>query len=523
MMFLPKPYKFVQNVSDSDDKAKGKCYMKFSIKRFLPTKRRIIQLYAALLFNANIKGFASGRIYKGNLKNICAPGLNCYSCPGASGACPLGSLQNSLFSSNQRLPYYVFGIILLYGLLFGRWICGFLCPFGLIQELFHKFKTPKLKKSKVTKVFSYFKYVLLIFFVVILPLIYSLQKFALPAFCKYICPAGTLEGAMGLLMHPDNSSVFDMLGPLFTWKFVLLVIFIVGSVFVYRFFCRFFCPLGAIYGFFNKISFIGVKLDVPSCTDCGKCITKCQMDITRVGDHECIACGECISACPTNAISWKGPKVLLRANEISENESSPEKTQKSKNKTLAVRITAWVTALAVLAGVLVYCNFFDKPVNPVTPPPAVDSTVDAPVGKEVGNACYSVDVEIIDSSEKFNVLNTRGKITVINFWGTWCGPCVQELPYFDTVSSKYSEQVSVFALHSDHDKQTAKKFVDSTYPESNITFCIDNDNVLFNLLIGGDMFPATVILDQNGIIVFTANRSLTLKELEEVIKPLIEE
>ena len=135
-------------------------------KAHMPTKRKLIQLYAALLFNANLKGFITGDIYKGPVKNTCSPGLGCYSCPGAVGACPLGALQNALSSSGKTAPYYVFGIIMLYGLMFGRWICGFLCPFGLIQELIHKIPTPKLKKSKVTRVLSYFKYVILVFFVV---------------------------------------------------------------------------------------------------------------------------------------------------------------------------------------------------------------------------------------------------------------------------------------------------------------------------------------------------------------------
>jgi hypothetical protein len=121
------------------------------LKALIPSKRKLIQLYAALLFNANIKGFVTGKIYKGGSKNICAPGINCYSCPGAVGACPLGSLQNALGSSQHRAPFYVIGILLLYGLLLGRFICGFLCPFGLIQELVYKINTPKLKKNKVTR------------------------------------------------------------------------------------------------------------------------------------------------------------------------------------------------------------------------------------------------------------------------------------------------------------------------------------------------------------------------------------
>ena len=153
-------------------------------KNLIPTKRKLIQLYCALLFNANLKGFVQGSIYKGNTKAICMPGLNCYSCPGAVGACPLGSLQNALGSSQHRAPFYGIGILLLYGLLLGRLICGFICPFGFIQELLYKIKTPKLKKNKVTRILSFFKYIILAFLVIMVPLFYALKDKAVPAFCK---------------------------------------------------------------------------------------------------------------------------------------------------------------------------------------------------------------------------------------------------------------------------------------------------------------------------------------------------
>lgn len=278
--------------------------------RHKPSKRRIIQLYAALLYNANIKGFFNGRIYKGPTKNLCVPGLNCYSCPGAVGACPLGSLQNALSASSVRTPTYIIGILALFGLMLGRTICGFLCPVGLGQELLYKIKTPKLKKSRVTRVLSYFKYVVLIALVVIVPL-----AFTVPGFCEYICPAGTFEGGLGLLTNPNNEGLLANLGPLFSWKFTLLVLIIVASVFIFRVFCRFLCPLGAIYGFFSKIALLGVKLDKEKCTDCGLCVGVCKMDIKRVGDHECIHCGACISVCPAKAISWKGSSLFVRAND----------------------------------------------------------------------------------------------------------------------------------------------------------------------------------------------------------------
>ena len=96
-----------------------------------------IQSVAALIQNANFKGFFTGKIYTGAGKNVCVPGLNCYSCPGAVGACPLGSLQNYLSGMKFRFPYYVLGLLLFFGALLGRAVCGFLCPFGFLQDLLY--------------------------------------------------------------------------------------------------------------------------------------------------------------------------------------------------------------------------------------------------------------------------------------------------------------------------------------------------------------------------------------------------
>lgn len=101
-------------------------------------KRTLIQILTAFLYNGNLPGFLNGRIWQGPSKSICVPGLNCYSCPGALGACPLGALQSSLSGVLLRFPFYVLGLMLLFGLLFGRTVCGWLCPFGFIQELLYK-------------------------------------------------------------------------------------------------------------------------------------------------------------------------------------------------------------------------------------------------------------------------------------------------------------------------------------------------------------------------------------------------
>lgn len=182
-----------------------------------------------------------------------------------------GRSQNAIASSGSRTPVYVLGILLLYGITLGRTICGFLCPVGLLQELLHKIPSFKVKKGRVTRVLSYLKYVILAIFVILVPLWYALQSYPVPAFCKYICPAGTFEGAIGLLSNPANRDKFSMLGILFTRKFVIMLIIALACVFIYRAFCRFLCPLGAIYGLFAKIAVVGVKVEAPKCTSCGRC------------------------------------------------------------------------------------------------------------------------------------------------------------------------------------------------------------------------------------------------------------
>jgi len=489
----------------------GVSKMKERIKRLIPSKRKIMQLYFALLFNANLKGFISGNIYQGNSKQICAPGINCYSCPGAIGACPLGSLQGS-FSADHSTIYYVCGILLLYSVMFGRMICGWLCPFGLVQELVYKIKTPKLKKSPVTRILSFFKYVALVFFVFIVPIIYAFRDTPLPSFCKYICPAGTLEGGIGLLSNAVNESYFSMLGPLFTWKFLLMVSILVGSIFIFRLFCRFICPLGALYGLFNKISVFGIKLDNSKCTHCGLCQSKCKVDIKHVGDQECISCGECIDVCPTKAISWKGSKIFLKANE------KPAEGKNKKAKLICRCISALVL-IAVLVGAIVY-YWNETPTLDAPESPAVSDDVQQ--GNQPGQLCFGSDLQVVtpEGLQTDTVDPTKtGKISIINFWGTWCTPCVNELPYFDQIATEYADTVSVFAIHTNMVIETAPEFLGKYYPDSLITFASDGAGESYYSTLGGrGTYPYTVILDENGVILKVFVSSLEYEDLKEVVE-----
>lgn len=473
------------------------------LKSLKPSRRKIIQLYTALLFNANLKGFISGSIYQGQTKVMCVPGLNCYSCPGAVGACPLGSLQGS-FSADKSTIYYVGGILLIYAIMLGRTICGWACPFGLIQELLYKIKTPKLRKNRFTKILSYLKYIILIFFVFVVPIAYAFRDTPFPAFCKYICPAGTLEGGISLLANKVNDSYFSMLGPIFTWKFLLLVSIVVTSIFIFRMFCRFICPLGALYGLFNKISVFGVTVDSHKCTNCGLCANKCKLDIKTVGDAECINCGECINVCPTNAIRWKGFKAK---NDITN-------TDKHKKAKLVTRIISAVLMIFLLAGsIAFYWN---------------ESNTKIEYGTEIGDMCYGAQLPIVTpdgvSENTINPAET-GKITVVNFWGTWCTPCVKELPYFDQIASEYKDTVTVVAIHSNASKETSPEYVKNHYPNSSLIFANDipDENDTFNgkyyLNLGGSgAYPYTVILDENGVIQEIFVKALHYEDLKEAIE-----
>lgn len=270
-------------------------------------KRWIVQAFAALAANPLLGNFFKGKIYQGKSKYVCVPGLNCYSCPAAIGSCPIGSLQAVLADYKYKFSFYMAGLIALFGMIAGKWICGWLCPFGFLQDLLHKIPGKKLKIPKKLKWLEYSKYVFLIVFVIALPLL-VVNEFGLgdPWYCKYICPSGTVLASFPLML--TNPQLHDSIGLLFYWKAALAVLILAAAVFIYRFFCRFMCPLGAIYGLFNKISFLKMYVDDDKCISCGKCEEVCKLDINTAkhpNHTSCIRCGDCRHACPTKAISQK--------------------------------------------------------------------------------------------------------------------------------------------------------------------------------------------------------------------------
>lgn len=269
-------------------------------------KRTALQAAFALIQNANFKGFFTGKIYTGATKQVCVPGLNCYSCPGAIGACPIGSLQNSLTGLKFKFPYYVLGLLIFFGALLGRLICGFLCPFGFLQDLIYKIPfVKKLHTFNGDSKLRYIKYIVLAVLVVLLPILFKLT----PAFCKYICPSGTLSGV--LLALADNR-LFNAMGSLFTLKLCILIFVILISIVICRPFCKYLCPLGAFYGPFNKVSVFQLSVDKDRCTGCNVCFHKCDMAVNpseNPNSCECIRCMKCVHECPEKALKFKNSVI----------------------------------------------------------------------------------------------------------------------------------------------------------------------------------------------------------------------
>lgn len=267
--------------------------------------RLCVQIVFTALTNGYLLGFARGKIYRGGSKQLCVPGLNCYSCPGAIGSCPIGSLQAVIGSRDFKFSFYVIGFLMITGSLIGRFVCGWLCPFGLVQDLLHKI--PFVKKTKnlpLHKYLRHLKYVILVVFVFALPLLLTGPGgYASPWFCKLICPSGSLLA--GLPLVSMNPNLQKIVGFLFGWKMSILLLIVVLSIATYRPFCKYLCPLGAIYGLFNRFALYRYEIDEGKCTRCGLCQKKCDMDVKvyeTPNSPECIRCGTCISVCPKNAI-----------------------------------------------------------------------------------------------------------------------------------------------------------------------------------------------------------------------------
>lgn len=268
--------------------------------------RHLFQLIWTALSNGYWIGFTQGKIYQGQGKLYCLPGLNCYSCPGALASCPVGAVQAMLTGGQKSFPFYALGFLLCFGTLLGRGVCSFFCPFGFVQDMLRKLR-PKSWKRQVSlpPVFRKLPYLILFVFVIILPLTMTDQfGISSPAFCKWLCPSGTLLGGVPLLLQDEG--LRGIIGTLFYWKLSLLLVILLWSVIEYRPFCKYLCPLGVFYGLFQSISLFHMSYNKDKCIQCKKCHKACEMGVQVTespNSSACVRCGDCVKVCPTSALS----------------------------------------------------------------------------------------------------------------------------------------------------------------------------------------------------------------------------
>ena len=225
------------------------------------------------------------------MHSFCAPVFHCYACPLATFACPIGVIAQ--FTALHLIPFIAIGTLITAGALLGSLICGWICPFGLLQDLASKIPTPRLK---IPRWMGYFRYVILVGAVIVIPFLFGESH---PLFICKICPAGFFEKAV-----PDMTSAAIADNPI-PWpniiKMVIGGVFLVAVLFTNRPWCRILCPLGAIFGFFNRFSILSMKLDDHHCTQCGRCRTICSYGVKpdkSPNSDSCLRCMECTKCGP---------------------------------------------------------------------------------------------------------------------------------------------------------------------------------------------------------------------------------
>ena len=290
--------------------------------------RRFTQVGIGVIFtNSYINAIWTKGLYEGPLRQICIPGLNCHSCPFSVLACPIGIMQS--FLCNHQIPFYLIGYIALIGILVGRAACGWICPFGWLQDMMFKIKS---RKFGIPKFLTHIKWVSLLLLTLLLPYFTAVHWFS------KLCPYGALIGAIPWAVWNPINPVFQepviapgSYGFWFVVKMVILVGFLLWFVLAKRPFCRVACPMGLIFSWFNKISLLKIEapkaqyssqetiaqttpqvinwltLEVPKaqCSGCKLCKSICPTDLDVPDEVESSACIKCLDCLACDHIEAK--------------------------------------------------------------------------------------------------------------------------------------------------------------------------------------------------------------------------
>lgn len=274
--------------------------------------RRLTQISSAVLSNSYLGTFYTKAVNTNALKGVCIPFLNCYACPVALFACPIGTLQH--FMAIHAFPYYLAAFIALIGLTVGRMACGWVCPFGLLQDLMHKIPSPKFT---VPVYLRYMKYPILILLVLFLPYATGDLWFS------KLCPAGTLTaGLPWSLWNPTDPSTGRLVlpngpGMFFYLDLLILAGFLVWFVLSKRPFCKTTCPMGAIFGLFNRFSLIRLEA-VPDCDGCDICREQCPMGLNVSLDADSAECIRCLECTKCGHVRLMTPSIPVKEDRWSE-------------------------------------------------------------------------------------------------------------------------------------------------------------------------------------------------------------
>jgi len=249
-------------------------------------KRRFVQTISLLILHSS---------WGPQIKWICTPVLSCHSCVLSWFACPIGVFVH--FAGYHTFPFLALGIILLLGVLLGRLLCGWACPFGFLQDLLYKIPSRKISLPHWADNIKYF---VLIIMVLLLPFIFGEETWY--SFCR-ICPASALQVSLPSLI----SSQFNNISVGTIVRFAFLFIIITLAILCSRSFCRTICPIGALLAPLNYISFWTIKIPQDKCISCKRCDKICITDVEpskRIIENiapnrelDCVVCHDCKSAC----------------------------------------------------------------------------------------------------------------------------------------------------------------------------------------------------------------------------------
>jgi len=291
------------------------------------TPRRIIQLLSFILFSAIISAALP----------LLLPVLWAWSLQQNIVGDAFTALQLMLY--NVVFPWLALASFLLIGVLFGKSLCGWVCPFGFIQDLVGFIKRKQTEFSPRThESMVYVKYAIL-GITLFISVTFSAAKFAgagesygkaLGIFVKVpftaLSPGETLFATIPKMVldfsnavsanQIDVFSAIANLPPLFWIQLFMMIGVLVFAAYIPRSWCKYFCPHGAIMAILNRFSFLGLRRDLVKCAkgECRLCVEACPMRVPildlpweKFSDPECIYCLKCADACPNKAIKLKYP------------------------------------------------------------------------------------------------------------------------------------------------------------------------------------------------------------------------